>query len=832
MSALVLGVAALLLVDGEGTAKDASAAAKPAVPKPIAELSIWPNDLRLRGAADFQGFVVQARHADGTTSDVTARATVRVEDGSRARLDRERDSGRPILRPAADGATRLIVDCDGASGAATIEVASASALQPVSFRLDVMPVFARAGCNTGSCHGSARGQDGFRLSLFGYDPDGDYFRLTRENSTRRVDLAAPEQSLVLQKALGLVAHTGGTRFARESDCGATLLRWLEAGTPDDEAKEGAERVKPVAVELVPPSALLEGAGATQQLAVRAKYSDGSDRDVTALAVFFSSNDVGASVTPGGLVTAGQRGEAFVMARFAAFTVGVPVIVVPAGMEWTRPQRPDEASGSIDALVGAKLDRLRILPSEICDDETFLRRAFLDVAGVAPAPAEHDRFLADAAPDKRAKLVDELLGRKEFAELWVMKWAELLQMRTDDNNRVSYKATLLYHHWLQEQIARNVPFDQIVRELLSASGGTFRNPPANYYQVERDTLKLAENVAQVFLGMRIQCAQCHNHPFDRWTMDDYYGFAAFFARIGRKNGEDPRETVIFDAKGGEVAHPVGGRAMKPKFLGGATPDLGGRDRRAVLAEWIASPENPFFARNLVNLVWAHFFGVGIVEPVDDVRVSNPPSNPELLDELAKRFVASRYDFKQLVREICASRTWQRSTRSNATNEQDSRNFSHAAIRRVRAEVLLDVLSQVTETPNKFQGLPLGARAVQIADGNVSNYFLDTFGRASRATVCSCEVKMEPNVSQALHLLNGEDTTRRIREGGAVRKLLAAGRTPSEVMDELWLRCLARRPDEGERARLLADLPADPAGLEAALEDLFWALLNSKEFCFDH
>jgi hypothetical protein len=589
-------------------------------------------------------------------------------------------------------------------------------------------------------------------------------------------------------------------------------------------------IKPVGVELDPPRAVLEGAGSKQQLRVLARYSDGSDRDVTGLSAFFSSADTCASVTKDGLVTAGQRGEAFVMARFATFTVGVPVIVIPAGLAYEKPALPE--ANYVDGLVHQKLDRLRIVPSSLCDDATFLRRVHLDVVGTAPTREEFDRFVADADPDKRAKLVDELLSRKEFAELWVMKWAELLQMRTDEQNRVSYKATLLYFHWLEEQIAKNVPFDQIVRELLSATGGTFRNPATNYYQIERDTLKTAENVAQVFLGMRVQCAQCHNHPFDRWTMDDYYGFAAFFAQIGRKNGEDPRETIVFNSRAGEVTHPIGGRVMAPKFLGGATPDLAGRDRRAVLAEWITSPENPWFAKNLVNLVWAHFFGAGIVQPVDDVRVSNPPSNPELLDELARRFVGYHYDFKRLVRDLCTSYAYQLDTTTNATNELDSRNFSHALVRRVRAEVLLDVVSEVTETPNKFPGLPLGARAVQIADGNVSNYFLDTFGRATRATVCSCEVKMEPNLSQALHLLNGDATTQRIRDGNAIPKLLAAGKSPSDVIRELYVRCLCRAPTDEESAKLLAALPADPAQLAPALEDVFWALLNSKEFAFNH
>jgi hypothetical protein len=809
----------LLVVALLGSAFVGGDAAK-APKKTLAKLDVYPSKLSLSSAADVQGFVAQATWDDGTTSDVTSAVSCTLADPTRAKLD----GGK--VAPLADGSTELKVCFESATVAVPIEVTHATETRPVSFRLDVVPVFTKSGCNTGSCHGSARGQDGFRLSLFGFDPEGDHYRLTREFTNRRIDLAVPQDSLIVQKALGLVAHTGGKRFEEGSESHRVLTRWLEAGAPND----AADVIKPVGIELSPPRAVLEGTGNTQQLSVLARYSDGSDRDVTGLTAFYSSADTTAAVSKEGLVTAGQRGEAFVMARFPPFTVGVPVVVIPKDLAYTRTALPE--ANYVDTLVHEKLHRLRIVPSGTCDDATFLRRVHLDVVGTAPTREEFDRFLADGSPDKRAKLVDELLARKEFAELWVMKWAELLQMRTDENNRVSYKATLLYFHWLEEQIAKNVPFDQVVRDLLSATGGTFRQPQTNYYQVERDTLKLAENAAQVFLGMRVQCAQCHNHPFDRWTMDDYYGFAAFFAQVGRKQGEDPRETIVFNARGGEVNHPVGGRVMAPKFLGGATPDLAGRDRRAVLADWLTAPDNPYFAKNLVNVVWAHFFGVGIVQPVDDVRVSNPPSNPELLDELAKRFVEYHYDFKRLVRDLCLSRTYQLDTATNETNELDGRNFSHALIRRVRAEVLLDVVSEVTETPNKFPGLPLGARAVQIADGNVTNYFLETFGRASRESVCSCEVKMEPNLSQALHLLNGDATTQRIRDGGVVHRLLASGRTARDLVEEFYVRCLTRKPTEGELARVLADLPSDPKELEPALEDVFWAVLNSKEFMFNH
>ena len=425
---------------------------------------------------------------------------------------------------------------------------------------------------------------------------------------------------------------------------------------------------------------------------------------------------------------------------------------------------------------------------------------------------------------------------------------LLQIRS--NQQVSYKSTLLYYNWLRDQIANDVPVDEMVRNLLGSKGGTFSNAATNYYQVERDTLKITENVAQVFMGMRIQCAQCHNHPFDRWTMDDYYGFAAFFAQIGRKRSDDPRETIVFNRFNGEMKHPVNDQVVAPKFLGGESPPTRGKDRRVIMAQWLTSKENPFFAKNLANVVWAHFFGQGIVQEVDDVRVSNPPANPELLNELANRFIEYNYDFKKLVRDICTSRTYQLSTRVNETNESDDRNFSHAKLRRIRAEVLLDIISQITETQNKFRGLPRGARAVQIADGNTTNYFLTTFGRAKRESVCSCEVKMEPNLSQALHLLNGDTVHKKIIEGKLVQQLLDSGKSVDEVLDEIYLRCLARKPAAEERTAInreidqvisetqakTPDQAMDSAALNKIkitfLEDVFWAVLNSREFVFNH
>ena len=788
---------------------------------PLASVAVFPSEINLTTARDRQSIVVQASYADGITRDVTREAVLSLADPKPVRRE------GAVFYPAADGATTLSVSFGGKTAAVPVKVAQAAVSQPLSFRLDVMPVFMRAGCNTGSCHGAARGKDGFRISLFGFDPEGDHFRLTREMVGRRINRAVPAESTMLEKAIGSVPHTGGKRFEANSELYRTLEGWIKAGAPNDDPTKVPTVV---GVDLYPKQTVLDGKGSTQQLTVRARYSDGTDRDVTSLAVFLTNNDVAAPVTPTGLVTAGDRGEAFVMARFETHTVGSQFIVLPQGLSFTFPKDEPETN-YIDKLVNDKLKKLRIAPSGQCNDETFLRRASLDIVGLPPSVQEYERFMKSTDPAKRAKWVDELLERKEFSEIWVSKWAELLQVRTDYNRNVSQKAMFLYYNWLVDKLSKNMPMDEMVQELLGASGGTFKNAATNFYQITNETLPLTENVAQVFMGIRVQCAQCHNHPFDRWTQNDYYSFAAFFAQIGRKQAEDYRETIIFNSGGGEVTHPVGGRVMPPKFLGAEAPDVAGKDRRVVLAKWLASARNPWFATSFANRVWAHFTGTGIVEPIDDFRVSNPASNAELLEALGKRFTDTKYNLKALVRDICNSRTYQRDTLRNESNAGDERNFAHAQVRRIKAENLLDTISAVTSTKDKFAGLPVGARAVQIADGTSSTYFLKTFGRATRETPCSCEVKMEPTLSQALHLLNGGTVNDKMKEGGLIAKLIASKKPTEECLAELYVRCFARKPEPDELAKLVP-LINGAKDRNQAIEDVFWALLNSREFLFNH
>ena len=781
------------------------------------ELVVFPAAVSITSGRDIQRILVLRRLSDGSTEDVTAAATLESSDPQVFRvLDRR-------IQPVSDGSGRLQIRLAEATAAVPVTVTNSAEFPELNFRSEVLATLTKAGCNSGKCHGAASGKDGFRLSLFGYDPEGDQYRLTREIPGRRVNVSAPDRSLLIQKALGNVDHTGGQCIQEDSAELTTLLTWIRAGAPADPP----EAAVPVRLRVYPEEAIFAQKGSTQQLLVMAEFSDGTDRDVTDLAVFLSNNDAAAGVDAVGLTTANGPGSAFILARFDKFTEGTAIIVRP-GTEYRFPELTPV--NEIDRLVFARWKNLHLLPSELCSDEVFLRRAAIDLTGRLPQPEELRAFVADTSPDKRARMIDRLMESPDFTELWVMRWAELLQIRTA--NGVSPKGLLLYDRWLRERVRAGVTIDRIVRELLPATGGTFENPATSYYQTETTPQLLAENVAQSFLGTRIQCAQCHNHPFDRWTMDDYYGFASFFSQVGYKQAQDPREIMIFNAAAGGLKHPVGDRDAVPTFLGAGVAVLpAGADYREVLAAWLPSPANPAFGRNLANVVWSHFFGIGIVEPVDDVRVSNPPSNPALLQYLGEKLSRDGYDIRPLVREICNSRTWQLSTQRNDSNRLDERHFSHGRVRRMRAEVLLDCISQVTGTTDDFRGLPAGSRAIQIADGQTPNYFLSTFGRSTRNTACSCEVKTSPTLSQALHLLNGETTSGKIAEGRLIERLMQQHDDPLTVVRELYVACLSREPVPAELEKIQTRIE-EQSDLQQSLTDLFWALLNSNEFVFNH
>jgi hypothetical protein len=781
-------------------------------------ISVVPSSISLTDARDTQQILVLRTLPDGSTSDVTAAAELTLSDPAICKIEQGR------IQPLSDGKCQLNVRFEEFETTAAVEVTNSAIVPDLQFRSEVLAVLTKSGCNAGKCHGAASGKDGFRLSLFGYDPAGDHHRLTREFPGRRVNVNSPDSSLLLRKAVGNVNHTGGQCLEEDSEHFRVLRSWIAAGAPADPP----EVAVPVGIHVYPAEAVFSSQQATPQpLLVLASFSDGTDRDVTDLCVFLSNNDAVSTVSGSGIVTPTGPGTAFILARFDQFTEGSDIVVRP-GKEYRFPDlAPDN---QIDTLVFERWKDLHLLPSEVCSDEEFLRRASIDLIGLLPTPEERSAFLANTDPNKRSSQIDALLQRPEFLDIWVMKWAELLQIRTV--NGLSPKGLLLYDRWLRERVHAGQSIDQIIRELIPATGGTFENPATSYYQTETTPQLLAENIAQSFLGTRIQCAQCHNHPFDRWTMDDYYGFASFFSQVGYKQAQDPREILVFNAGTGSLKHPIADRSVVPAFLGAGPAALTpGIDYRAILADWLASDANPAFAQNLGNIVWAHFFGLGIVEPVDDVRVSNPPSNPELLNYLGKKLVQDRYDIRPLIREICLSRTWQLSSTRNDSNRLDERHFSHSKVRRMRAEVLLDCLNQVTESTEEFRGLPRGSRAVQIADGQTPNYFLTTFGRASRATACSCEVRTAPTLSQALHLINGEATTGKIASGGVIERLQLESPDALTTAIRLYERCLCRQPTSAELQHIKARL-AESDNTTESLRDLFWAILNSNEFLFNH
>ena len=704
-----------------------------------------------------------------------------------------------------------------------------------------MPVFFRAGCNAGTCHGSARGKDGFMLSLFGYDAKGDYERVVNEMVGRRVNTAVPEQSLLLLKSIGAVPHTGGKIFTKDSEHYQTLLRWIEVGAPDDLGDVAVT----VSVELSTKSLLFERAGAGGELKVTAKASDGTWRDVTKLARYFSNNESVAKIDADGHVTAVGPGDTTVFARFSRFTVGAEVIVLPPeeGFSWSDPPQVN----FIDELVFDRLQKLRIAPSELCDDETFLRRVTLDLAARPPTVEEYLAFMADSRPNKRAVKIDELLANDAFADLWTALWAEQLRVMGGNYAPVAtdVKAADAYYQWIRQQMRSGRPLNEFVAEMVDASGSNLTNGPVNLYTMlvhkpQFEPKAFAADFSQLFLGVQIQCAECHNHPFDRWTQDDYYGFVSFFTGMKRKPGVEPRERRIYcDTSAPHARHVVDGRPMPAKVLGSIDPVPAGGDPRTALAQWLTSPDNELFSRNLANRIWAQLLGRGVIEPVDDVRASNPPVNGPLLDALSKRLVEVKFDLRSLVRDICNSRVYQLSAKPNASNVRDTRQFSHAHLRRLRADVLMDSVVTATGVTRRFGGFPEGTKAIEYypresgdTEGpHFGDSFFSTFGRSSRATVCACETKKEPTLSQTLHLAVGDTVRDRLAANGELQKLIEKAATPEEVIEELYIRTLSRRPTSEEKSEMRA-LIGEAVQDHAAYEDILWSLLNSTEFAFNH
>ena len=703
-----------------------------------------------------------------------------------------------------------------------------------------MPILFRAGCNTGTCHGAAKGKDGFNLSLFGYDAKGDYFRIVNEMPGRRLNVAVPEQSLILKKATGAVTHTGGELFTPESPFYETMKRWIEAGAPDDDA----EIAEAISLELSPEHFIFKKGQPATELKVTAHYDDGTRRDVTSLARFHSNNSSVVGVAENGHVTPAGKGDSHVFARYSRFTIGAEVIVLPGAGEFAA--ESPVAKNYIDEIVFDRLKKLQINPSPVCDDETFLRRVTLDLAARPPTLEEYHAFMADEATDKRERKIDELLQSDRFPDLWTAIWSEQLRIIGGNYAPVGthLKAADAFQEWIRKQMQTGRPLNGFVAEMVVASGSNLQNGPVNLYtmlshQPRLNPKAFAADFSQVFLGIQIQCAECHNHPFDRWTMDDYYGFVSFFTGVNRKPGVEVREQRIFyDTKAAPAKHLVDGRPVPAKTLGAASSVEHTGDPRRALAEWLTSPKNEHFSRNLANRIWAQLLGRGVVEPVDDMRVSNPPVNGPLLDALSQHLADSKFDLRSLVREICSSSVYQLSSQPNATNELDTRQFSRAYMRRLRPDVIIDAVVAITGEGRNFRGFAPNTPAIEFyprtggsTEGpHYGDPFFETFGRSSRASVSSTEVKSEPTLSQALHLTAGDTLEPRLDANGKLKEIVESSESAEETLEQLFILTLSRKPTDHE-LRGLSDLIGDAHKDVEVFQDIFWGLLNSTEFSFN-
>lgn len=695
----------------------------------------------------------------------------------------------------------------------------------IGFTRDVLPVLTAAGCNSGACHGSFQGRGGLRLSLLGFDPAADHDALVREAHGRRVFPSAPDQSLMLRKAVMAVPHGGNKRFSADSEAYRILRGWVAQGMP------GPQTADPRVVRLdVTPRERELRSGEKFQLQVRAVWSDGTEQNVTPWALFESNNDQVAEVAGPGAVTAKGAGRTAVTIRHLGQVAAVPVIVPYAALA-DFPTLP--RNNFIDDFAIEEWRRAGLLPAGLASDSEFARRVHLDLIGSLPEAGELRTFLASNAPGKRAELIDRLLERPEYVNYWGLKWADLLRAH---RRSLGDKGLRSFTSWLHQALRDNWPADKIVQALLTAKGNLYNEGPVAYYFVDRTPEDLAETTAQVFLGVRMQCAKCHHHPFDVWGQDDYYGLAAFFTRVQRK---DTRENGTFGGAqsirigpAAPLTHPRTGLPVAPRTLGPAAPEADTNDPRLTLAAWVTGRENPWFARNLVNRYWGYLFGRGLVEPIDDLRATNPPSHPALFDALTREFVAGGFDLKRLLRTICNSRAYQLVSEVAPARDAEGMFLTHRRPRRLSAEVLLDAINRAAGVDEKFENSPAGTRAVDLADPTAASYFLDIFGRPRRTSTCECERRSQPDLIQVLHLSNSEKIHAKVADpAGRVARLLAAGKNENEIVDELYLAALGRVPTAEEREGVVRLIAAAPSRKEG-LEDLLWALLNSAEFVCNH
>ncbi len=787
-------------------------------------ISVHPTVITLRHPRQPHSLQVLGASADGYSLDLHAQARFTSADARIARVD---ELG--WIHPVANGQTQVTVAVVGQTRTVAVQVQLPAVEPPYSFRHEVMPVLSRAGCNMGACHGYSLGKNGFKLSLRGSDPEPDYVAITRDASGRRLAFQSPEASLLIAKPRGDVPHEGGVRFDRGSLSNRILVNWIRQGVPEDLK----DKARVIGVRLVPDKLVLLP-GQPHRLQLLADYNDGTTRDVTRLGIFTANNARFAVVDDQGLVIAGDAGETAIVARFERTFAATGVMVLKPVQNFVPTPVPQDHP--IDRHVIEKLNRLKITPSPLASDEEFLRRVYLDLIGVQPKPDEVRAFLADKSAQKREKVIDALFERPEFVDHWSLKWGDLLQ---NSRNSASSQAVFLFREFIRGAVASNLPLDKFARRVLTARGGALDDPASAYFAISKDTNDTVERATQVFCGVRMLCARCHAHPLENWTQADYYGLASFFSQVStRADGRFPNvpnaKLVQLNLAAGFATNPRTRSLQAPRFLGGAEPKLqAGVDRREAYARWLTSPQNPFFARGLVNRVWSYFFHRGIVEPVDDVRSTNPPINPALLDALTRDFVEHKFDVRHLMRRIVTSATYQRSSLLTASNRGDDQNFSHAIPRRVPAEALLDSLVQATGIPENFGGAPGGFRAAQLPDGNVQSDFLRLFGKPQRMEACECERDNGSNMLQALHFINGKSILGRVQNPAArPAQLLKLKLSDKELVTELYLWSLARHPRAEELKVSLDFLQAQASRRAEAVQDLMWALLNSRDFLMAH
>jgi hypothetical protein len=790
-------------------------------------------DLTLRGKDAHQQLLVTAKLNDGALRDFTHKTTYSAAPAGVVNVD-----ANGVVTPVSDGTVTITAESEGVKATMSVHVEGTDKTEPINFADQIVPIFTKAGCNAGGCHGKASGQNGFKLSLLGFEPTEDYEHIVKEARGRRVFAASPENSLLLLKAINSTPHGGGKRLDHTSEDYALLVRWIAQGMP-----YGRETDPKVTHIEVLPKARTMALNGEQQLVVLAHYSDGTAKDVTRSALYDPNEKSMAEADDVGHVKLfDQPGDVAIMVRYqgkvATFRATAPL---GATVESLPPSH-----NYIDDLVFAKLKAMGMPPSDACDDSTFIRRVSLDIAGRLPTLEEAQHFLADTDPAKRDKLIDTLLASPEYADYFANKWSALL--RNKRSKPAEAPTTFAFYDWIHDSLQANRPYNLIVRDLLTATGDAAGDPPVAWYRQVKEPQQEVEDIAQLFLGMRMQCAQCHHHPFEKWSQNDYYSFSAFFTQLGRKPVTTKEDEAIFHRRG--VATAINKKTKQPvrpaALVTGPMDIPADEDPRIELSKWMSNPKNPFFARTLVNRYWKHFFNRGIVEPEDDMRETNPPSNPELLDALAQHFIDSGYDLKALIGDITRSQTYQLSAVPNHYNAADRQNFSRYFAKRLTAEVLFDSINTITRTPANFPGMPPGTRAISLPDNsfNAGSYFLTVFGRPESSSACECERTQEASLAQALHLLNAKDIQEKLAsDSGAAAKLAADPRTDEEKLRELYLAAYARPPEAHELKLAMAylDKPrkgADGQSVDAAkgkrmgYEDIIWAVLNTKEFLFNH